>query len=137
MEPACIWRRKELLYDLGGLMQVSNDILISTKEDKEAGIRTLATTVLSYRTTAGLVHQELIKRSAVRLQLPAHPSHGRRFLSLLSAWAYSAGVRLPDQLESLERSGGTFMLREYSRQDSICDMDTWANKWVSGRYFRS
>lgn len=134
--PPVSGEEKELLYDLGGLMQVSNDIFDIYK-DKEAGIRTLATTACHIEPLRDWFRQELDKAFSRSFAITAHPSHGRRFLSLLCLGIFCRVFVCLDQLESLEkRSGGTFMLREYSRQDLICDMDTWANKWVSGRYFR-
>jgi hypothetical protein len=125
---------EKMLFALGGLMQLSNDIF-DVYKDREAGVNTLVTTAASIkelRTYYGAVLR-LGKQAAFRSGYPK--ANVRKFFALLSIGIFSRCFVCLDQLQKNERkTGGKFDVRAYSRKELICDMDTAGNKLRSLRY---
>lgn len=125
---------EKMLYCLGGLMQVSNDIFDAYK-DREAGVNTLATTannIGSLRKYYAAV-LKLGKAAALRSGYPK--ANILQFLRMLSIGIFSRCFVCLDQLEKNEKkTNGIFDVNAYSREDLICDMDTAANKLRSLKY---
>lgn len=125
---------EQMLYSLGGLMQLSNDIFDIYK-DRQSGVSTLATTTLQI--------QELRTYYSALLRLGTHAAYRsgypknnvRRFLNLLNLGIFSRCYVCLDQLERNEKkTGGIFKIRAYSRKQLICDMDKAGNKFRSLGY---
>jgi hypothetical protein len=125
---------EKMLFVLGGLMQLSNDIF-DVYKDREAGVNTLVTTAASIkelRTYYGAVLR-LGKQAAFRSGYPKE--NVRKFIALLSIGIFSRCFVCLDQLQKNEkRTAGRFDVRSYSRKELICDMDTAGNKLRSLRY---
>lgn len=125
---------EKMLYCLGGLMQLSNDIFDVYKDQKN-GVTTLITSakkISELRVYYSAVLQTGVK-AALRLGYPKN--NVQRFSGLIFIGIYSRCYVCMDQLEKLEkRTGGVFDVKAYTRKDLICDMDTVANKWQSLRY---
>lgn len=128
---------EKMLYCLGGLMQLSNDIFDVYKDYKN-GVTTLitsATTIKELRFYYSAVLQMGVE-AALRSGYPKN--NVRKFLGLISIGIFSRCYVCLDQLEKLEKkTEAVFHLNAYSRKDLICDMDTVANKWKSLRYYIS
>ena len=125
---------EKMLYCLGGLMQLSNDIF-DVYKDHQNGISTLVTTTkkikeLRFLYTALL---ELGIEAAYKTRYPKKDI--RNFIGIISIGIFSRCYVCMDQLEKNEkRSGNVFDPMQYQRKDLVCDMDTVANKWKSLRY---
>lgn len=124
----------KMLYALGGLMQLSNDIF-DVYKDREAGVNTLVTTagsIQALRTYYGAV-LKMGRDSAFRSGYPK--PNVRKFLALLSMGIFSRCYVCLDQLQKNEKkTNGKFDVKAYSRKELICDMDTLPNKLRSLRY---
>jgi len=125
---------QKMLYGLGGLMQLSNDIF-DVYKDHKSGVSTLVTTASTIdelRSYYKAVLQLAIK-AAFNSGYPAF--YVRKFLGVLSIGIFSRCLVCLDQLKSKEKkSNGIFDVAAYSRKDLICDMDTTVNKLQSLRY---
>ena len=126
---------EEMLYQLGGLMQLCNDIF-DVYEDCQDGIFTLITTAKKISDIRVLFLQ-LRKEgtdSAYRSNYPA--ANVKKFLDIISIGIFSRCMVCLDQLEAKEKlSDGFFTPRSYQRKDLVCDMDTAGNKWRSVMYY--
>lgn len=127
-------REEKMLYSLGGLMQVSNDIFDVYKDYKN-GVHTLVTT------TSKINNLRVYYHAVLRLGIDAAFRSGypniyvRKFLGILSIGIFSRCLVCLDQLEKNEKkSDGVFDPARYSRKDLICDMDTAGNKLRSLKY---
>ena len=135
-EPAADEKEKSILYTLGGLMQISNDIFDIYK-DREAGIFTLATRCVDIRSLRDFFENSLqqIFRELSSVHLPASRKH--RFASIINLGIFSRVFVCLDQLEALqEKTGGHFQLQNYKRKELICDMEKPRNLLASARYYR-
>ncbi len=125
---------EKMLYCLGGLMQLSNDIFDIYK-DYKAGVSTLATTATKISELRAHYSAVLQIGTAATLKSGYAKKNIRKFLALLSIGIFSRCYVCLDQLEKNEKkSGGVFNLQTYRRKDLICDMDTVWNKLKSLRY---
>jgi hypothetical protein len=125
---------EEALYNIGGLMQLGNDIF-DVYKDSRAGIRTLASDCEQVND----VRQEFLLQldHCLRLisRLDYRKTDIRRFIHKFILGISRCSVCL-DQLEKLqERSPGRFTPSEYSREELICDMEKPSNMLRSMRYF--
>ncbi|MBK8609439.1 MAG: hypothetical protein IPL84_05715 [Chitinophagaceae bacterium] len=125
---------EKMLYCLGGLMQLSNDIF-DVYKDHKSGVSTLVTTAtkiedLRFHYSALLeLGQQAANRSGYAKK------NVRKFLGLINIAIFSRCYVCLDQLERNEKkSNGVFDLDRYQRKELICDMDTVANKLRSLRY---
>ncbi len=125
---------EKMLYALGGLMQISNDIF-DVYKDREAGVQTLVTTAHSIKELR-IYYAAVLKVGKQAVLRAGYPkANTRKFLGLLSIGIFSRCFVCLDQLEkNQKRSKGVFELNAYSRKDLICDMDTIGNKLGSLRY---
>jgi len=125
---------EKMLYCLGGLMQLSNDIF-DVYKDREAGVNTLVTTATNTRSLRNYYGAVLKmgKQAALRSGYPK--ANVEKFIGLLSIGIFSRCFVCLDQLEKNEKkTNGIFDVNAYSRKELICDMDTAANKFRSLRY---
>ncbi len=125
---------EKMLYCLGGLMQLSNDIFDVYKDHKNS-ISTLVT-IASKINELRLLYSALLQIGIEAAYKSGYPKKNvRKFLGIISIGIFSRCYVCLDQLEKNEkRSGNVFDLKQYQRKDLICDMDTAANKWRSLRY---
>jgi hypothetical protein len=125
---------KELLSELGGLMQLSNDIF-DVYKDREAKISTMATRATQIEDVRFYFSKNLeaVFKKAYRVGFPHQHIH--RFLSLLSLGIFSRVFVCLDHLKKSERlTQNQFSLQKYSRKELICDMEKWNNKLSSAIY---
>jgi hypothetical protein len=117
------------------MMQLSNDVF-DVYKDREAGVRTLvteATHINDIRSLFCATLQSLFQQKPIEQPTTAT----RSFLSLITLGIFARTLVCLDQLEALQtQTGQRFAVQAYSRQQLICDMDTWANKLKSLRYYR-
>ena len=125
---------EKLVYNLGSLMQLSNDIF-DVYKDRENGIKTLITEAAHIQPARELLKQQLSTyyRSAYDMGFPK--KNVTAFLSILSLGIFSRAFVCLDQLEKNEvLTGNKFSVQLYSRKQLICDMDGLRNKLRSARY---
>ena len=125
---------QKMLYSLGGLMQLSNDIF-DVHKDYQSGVSTLVTTANGIKELR-FHYSALLKTGVDAAYKSGYPKKNvSRFLSLLNIGIFSRCYVCLDQLQRIEKkSGNVFDLNAYSRKDLICDMDTVGNKLKSLRY---
>lgn len=117
---------KELLYNLGGLFQLENDIFDIYKDDRD-GIKTLATRVTKIENLRqfykSLVDQVLFNV----LNTKYTTKNKKRFIDIILLIVCRGFVCL-DRLELNEkRSNNVFTIKNYVRKDLICDMENPIN----------
>lgn len=124
---------EKMLFCLGGLMQLSNDIF-DVHKDYCDGVTTMATSAkkiseLRFYYSAVL---QMGFRESFRVGYPK--KNVRKFLGILSIGIFSRCYVCMQLLEKLEKNtDGVFDVQAYKRNDLICDMDTAYNKWKSLR----
>ena len=123
-----------MLYNLGGLMQLSNDIF-DVYKDHQSGVSTLATTTTKIRELR-FHYSALLQTGKEAAFKSGYPKKKvRKFMGIISIGIFSRCYVCLDQLEKNEKkSGNVFDPKLYQRKDLICDMDTAANKWKSLKY---
>ena len=123
-----------LLFQLGGLMQLCNDIF-DVYKDREAGIRTLVTEAahikpIQEELTAGLETQ--FERA---LSYGFNKMHVHSFFATLSLGIFSRALTCLYQLKRAEAgTAGVFTVSSYTRKQLICDMELPANLARSAGY---
>ena len=125
--PAISEAEHQLIYNLGGMMQLGNDIF-DVYKDRESGISTLVTNARHMADIRQLLQTRLETyfEDAYRLGYPKQNT--RAFLNIISIGVYSRCYVCLHQLEKNEKlSGGVFDVHAYSRKQLICDMDTNMN----------
>lgn len=124
----------ELLYEMGGVMQMANDIFDIYK-DREKGISTSATTTRDMADIRRQFQAMLATSYRKAIALPLPLVQVKKFLSIISLAIFSRVFVCLDQLEDLQKlTGGIFNVNEYSRKQLICDMDTKKNMLRSAAY---
>lgn len=127
---------KALLFGLGAIMQLSNDIF-DVYKDREAGINTLATNTKHIAPLRTLFRNRLRELYVAAYKIGYAKENVTNFLTIISLGIFSRVLVCLDQLEANEQtSGGQFNVHTYSRKQLICDMDTWKNKIKSIKYSR-
>ena len=117
----------KLLYNLGGLMQLSNDIF-DVYKDREAGIKTLLTETNHIKDIRDFFKAGLHEYYRDAFQLGFPQKNVREFLDIISVGIFSRCFVCLQQLEENERStGNEFIVHKYSRKQLICDMDKKIN----------
>jgi len=120
------------LFDLGGLMQLSNDIFDIYK-DLGSGVRTLITE------TSNVDEIEQYFRQCLReLYKPLKfykPANQKKFLEMISLAIFSRVYVCLDQMKRNQAgTNGIFTPALYNRQQLICDMDNKKNMLRSAAY---
>ena len=118
---------QKLIYQLGSLMQLCNDIF-DVYKDSQQKIKTMITTATQIRNVRIIFEEKLIScyNDAYALGLPR--KHVKKFLSILSLGIFSRALVCLDQLERNETiSNGRFTIDSYSRKQLICDMERISN----------
>lgn len=127
-------REKKMLYQLGGLMQLGNDIF-DVWEDFGEGISTIATTTFDLKKLRDYFNREFEKThelsNAVNFEVKTKNKF-KRMINLAIARVY---VCL-DQYEELTiNSPGDFSAGNYFRKQLICDMERPVNQFKAIRYY--
>jgi len=131
--PEAIGKEKKLLYDLGAVMQLANDIF-DVYKDREAGIQTLVTDASHISSLRSLFSNKLKEHYADAFNLGYNRQDTHKFLNILSIGIFSRCFVCLDQLEQNEKlTGNIFDVKKYSRQQLICDMDTKMNMLRSAK----
>jgi hypothetical protein len=125
---------EKMLFTLGGLMQLCNDIFDVYKDHKQ-GIKTLVTSARKINDLRSYFTSILESGIEEAKQVDSPLKNIRKFLGIISLGIFSRCFVCLDQLEKVEmKYGGEFDPDLYERKDLICDMDTAANKWRSLKY---
>lgn len=124
---------EKMLYCLGGLMQLSNDIF-DVYKDYCNGVTTMVTSAKKI-SELRFYYSAVLKigfREAFRVGY--RKKNVRKFLGILSMGIFSRCYVCMQHLEKLEKNtDAVFDIKAYKRNDLICDMDTAYNKWKSLR----
>jgi hypothetical protein len=124
----------DVLFVLGSLMQLSNDIF-DVYKDLQNGIHTLVTTTSNIHDLRKIYDETLHTGIQATLQLEYNKNDIRKFLRILSMAIFSRCYVCMDQLESNEKnSDNIFRPHQYTRKELVCDMDNWNNKIKSIKY---
>ena len=122
---------EKMLFQLGGLMQLSNDIFDLYK-DQQAAIQTLVTTTKDIKEIRNLFTELLQQGYAAAYAAGYSKENTRKFIDIVSLGIFSRCFVCLDQLEEKQKSSNNiFSPSLYTRKDMICDMDTVSNKWRS------
>lgn len=125
---------KDLLYRLGGLMQLGNDIFDVWEDFMEdtATVATLCSNIQELRRTFITGINEIF---TLAYKTPYKKKDIRRFNQMISLALTRVFVCL-DQFEKLQKkSGGNFNIADYSRKQLICDMERPVNHIKAIHYF--
>jgi len=124
---------ERMLYTLGSIMQLENDIFDVFK-DRQQKISTLVTTE---RSIANLrkTYLGLIKETFVLLgQTEFKPKNKRSFMRFICTIIFRGLVCLDCLEKNEKRSNGLFSVNDYTRKQLICDMEKFKNQVHMIRY---
>lgn len=125
---------EKLIYDLGSLMQLANDIF-DVYKDMQNGIKTLITETRHIDLVRQLFRQQLSVYYATAYKIGFPKKNVKKFLSILSLGIFSRAFVCLDQLEKNESTtNDIFSVQQYSRKQLVCDMDTKKNMLRSAAY---
>ncbi len=125
---------EELLYHLGGLMQLGNDIF-DVWEDFREGTQTIATHCTNIPELRETFEKDLNLTFKLALRNPYPKKQIRRFLKITTLAIARVFVCL-DQFEALQHTtGNIFSIENYQRHQLICDMQKPANQLKAIKYF--
>lgn len=129
--PAINEAEQQLIFNLGAMMQLGNDIF-DVYKDRESGISTLITKARHMAEIRHFLKTRLESYFEDAFKLGYPERNTRAFLNIISIGVYSRCFVCLRQLEKNEKlSGGVFDVHAYSRKQLICDMDTTLNKLQS------
>ena len=111
----------DAVYQLGGLMQLHNDIF-DLHRDLREGIITLPTQTTSVKDLSKLYSDEIEKTFALYHQQPFSSYQKRKFFLLLYL-AVQTGHQCLKQYANVEAKYGEFNPIKLSRQELVCDME--------------
>ncbi len=125
---------EQLLYALGKIMQLENDIF-DVYKDRENGIKTLITTenkIANLRAN----YIELYNEVAELLQQTSFPKRNKKLFIRYVSLIILRGLVCLDCLEKNElQSDNQFRVEKYSRAQLICDMEKTSNLGKVLRYY--
>ena len=125
---------EDLIFHLGGLMQLGNDIF-DVWEDFMEGTQTMATGCTTIAELRETFKNELNVFYNLAFETPYPRKQKARFLKITTLALARVFVCL-DQFEALERSSGDrFRIENYSRKQLICDMQKPANQFKAIKYY--
>ncbi len=134
IEPPTSDKEKSVLFLMGGLMQLSND-LFDVYKDREAGIKTLPMFYDDIGELKMFFQEKLQAIYAEAYSLPFNRYSIQCFLSIISISVFSRSFVCLQQLKELQKTtGNVFQLSNYTRKQLICDMDTKKNMLRSAAY---
>ena len=127
---------EDAFFNIGGLMQLGNDIF-DVHKDLQAGIRTLLTGTENIDEVRQEFRSRLEKSIFGIKKLDYRKKNINNHLNKFLLGISRCFVCL-DQLEKLQnKTGGRFIPSAYSRQELICDMEKPLNLLKSMQYFTS
>lgn len=113
----------KMLFELGGVMQLANDIFDVYKDEK-SGIHTLMTTTKKVNHVRTVFIEWLQNAQELAYSAGFTPKNVHRFLEIISIGIFSRCFVCLNHLEKAEATtNNIFTLSAYSRQQLICDMD--------------
>lgn len=125
---------EKMIFHLGGLMQLGNDIFDVWK-DLQEGTKTIATETKDIRELRKLFNSEIHEMQRLTMELPFPENRKKRFVQLTIVVMSRVFVIL-DQFEKLqESSGNVFQPEKYTRKKLICDMERPKNQLRATKYF--
>lgn len=125
--PVATTEEEKLIYNLGSLMQLANDIF-DVYKDRENGIKTLVTETTHIAPVREVLQELLSTYYLVAYDIGFPKQNVRQFLSMLSLGIFSRAFVCLDQLEKNEATtNNVFSVQQYSRKQLICDMDQAKN----------
>ena len=125
---------EKLLFHLGSVMQLSNDIF-DVYKDRQQNIKTLVTTAMHIRPIRRLLEFELAACNKAAYNTAFPRKNITSFLSILSIGIFSRAFVCLDHLQSNESTtNNEFAVQQYSREQLICDMDKKRNMLRSAAY---
>lgn len=125
---------QEFLYNLGGLMQLGNDIFDVWEDDRD-GVRTVASICTNIPALRSDFQLKLEHTFALAKRTGYAPKNVERFRRI-SLMALARVFVCLDQFEKLQKkSGDHFSIKEYTRKELICDMQKPGNQLKSMYYF--
>lgn len=116
----------DLLYNLGAIGQLENDIFDIFK-DYKVGLRTLATTI------SDVVHLREIYENQINkifdlINQTEYPGKNKKKFRHFCSMVVCSGLVCLDMFQNLaKKSGNDFQLQKYSRKQLICDMQRLSN----------
>ncbi len=124
----------KLLYSLGALGQLENDIFDVYKDHQES-IKTLATTTTSIQSLKETYVSLFCEVFTLLEQTGFSTSNKKQFAAFVSLIG-ARGLVCLDVLQQAEKTtGGIFKLDTYTRNQLICDMDTRSSQWKLIKYY--
>ncbi|MEO6490210.1 MAG: hypothetical protein ABIO04_09745 [Ferruginibacter sp.] len=131
--PVATEMESTLLYNLGGLMQLANDIF-DVYKDREGNIQTMITGAKHIAPIRNFLRSQLIHYFNDSYGIGYPHKNVERFFKIISIGIFSRCFVCLDQLEANERStDDEFIVQLYSRKQLICDMDKGVNLFRSAR----
>ena len=125
---------EKMLFCIGGLMQLSNDIF-DVYKDYQNGVSTIITTATTIKEFRFYYTALLILSVESAYKSGYSKNKVRKFLGLINMGVFSRCFVCLDQFEKLEKkSNHVFDIKKYNRKELICDMDTIENKLKSLKY---
>ena len=119
-------RELKMLYLMGGMMQLGNDIF-DVYKDSKTGIRTLVTNA-KHISHIRLLLKKCLKEWKILVDELNYPEQNREAFKRFVTLGMSRCFVCLDQLESLEiKTFGVFSPSIYSRDELICDMEKTGN----------
>ncbi|MBP6430657.1 MAG: hypothetical protein KA319_02735 [Ferruginibacter sp.] len=114
---------QQMLFEMGGLMQLANDIF-DVYKDYKAGIHTLMTTTKKVNEVRVLFVERLQKAQEMAYAIEFPPKNVHCFLQIISIGIFSRCFVCLNHLQKAEATtNNIFTPSAYSRQQLICDMD--------------
>ncbi|OPZ96362.1 MAG: hypothetical protein BWY70_01779 [Bacteroidetes bacterium ADurb.Bin408] len=125
---------ERMLYAIGGLMQLSND-LFDVYKDSCSNIQTLVTSCSDIRKLRNTYKKMMYEALALAYTTPYKKTHIKKFLFFIGIAICRAYVCF-DQLEKLQLNNNNyFNPKLYTRKELICDMEKPRNLLSSIRYY--
>jgi len=116
----------DLLYNLGAIGQLENDIFDIYK-DYKAGLRTLATTTSDVNHLREIYENQINKIYGL-IKMTEYPEKNKKKFKHFSAMVVCSGLVCLDMFQALsKRTENKFQLQKYSRKQLICDMQRFSN----------
>lgn len=125
---------EKMLYQLGGIMQLGNDIF-DVWEDTRDGIATIATSTSNLKVLRKYFTAELEKTHTMLADIGLEAKTEKRFKRMINLALARVYVCL-DQYEALAiKKSGKFNVMNYSRNQLICDMQKPKNQVKAINYY--
>jgi hypothetical protein len=125
---------EKMLYQLGGVMQIGNDIF-DVYKDVQSGVNTLVSTAENIEPVRILFKQLMNQGYGLAFACGYKKSNVKKFIGIISLGIFSRCLVCLDHLEKTEvLLDNKFIPSLCSRQQLICDMDTAGGKWASLKY---